>query len=504
MTPPMKSSSRPSGVWATPSAPEGAARPPFFESLRWRLTFWYVAAIATLLLVFAFVVLLGAYRVLYLSAAERIEGASMALESYSRAGNPLFGSASVVELLSQEGQLNGFAGPGLYVEAFNPNGKRIGASSNLADADLPTTGYKRWHMEGIAAGNWGTAQTPLGPVLAHWHVVQSNGHPIATVYVAQSLASVNQTLGAFAFFLLLSFVGAVALVVVSGVWLARRAIGPINEIAQAAEEIGGGDLAKRLNWEGRKDELGTLAARFDAMLARLEAAFARERQFISDASHELKTPLTVINANAQMLERWGDRDADVRREALEAIRVESAQMARVINAMLTLAKTDSSETLPFEPLSLRPMIGDVAAALRPRALEKGLTLETHCDGDAYVLGEPGLLRQLVVNLTENAIKFTSTGGVTISMHAENSHAHLDISDTGSGIPEDALPHVFERFYRADPAHSRSVEGTGLGLAVVSSIVRAHGGTISVKSSLGSGTTMSVTLPALSLVGEGDA
>lgn len=500
----MRSSSRPSGVWATPSAPKGAARPPFFGSLRWRLTFWYVAAIALLLLVFAFVVLLGAYRVLYLSAAERIEGASMALESYARVGNPLFGSASVVELLSQEGQLNSFAGPGLYVEAFNPNGGRIGASTNLADADLPTSGYKRWHMEGIAPGNWGIAQTPLGPVLAHWHVLESGGRPVASIYVAQSLTSVNQTLGAFALFLLVSFFGAVLLVVVSGVWLARAAIGPINQIAQAAEEIGGGDLTKRLNWGGRRDELGTLAARFDAMLARLEAAFARERQFISDASHELKTPLTVINANAQMLERWGERDETVRREALAAIRLESAQMARVINAMLTLAKTESSEALPFEPLNLRPMIGDVANALRPRAAEKGLTLTTDCVSDAYVLGEPGLLRQLIVNLTENAIKFTGSGGVTISMHAENSHAHLDIADTGPGIPADALPHVFERFYRADPAHSRSVEGTGLGLAVVSSIVRAHGGTISVKSKVGSGTTFSVTLPALSLAGDGDA
>jgi heavy metal sensor kinase len=501
----MRNSSKPSAVSVTPSAPKAPARPPFFESLRWRLTLWYVCAIALLLLVFASVVLLGAYRVLYLSAAERIENASMAFESYARAGNPLFGSASVIELLAQEGQLNSFAGPALYVEAFNPQGGRIGASSNLADADLPTSGYKRWHMEGIAPGNWGTAMTPLGPVLAHWHVVENNGQPVATLYVAQSLASVNQTLFSFAIFLFLSFIGAVFLIVVSGIWLARRAIGPINEIAQAAEEIGGGDLAKRLNWEGRRDELGTLAARFDAMLARLEAAFARERQFISDASHELKTPLTVINANAQMLERWGDRDAQVRREALEAIRVESAQMARVINAMLTLAKTDSSsEALPFEPLNLRSMIGDVANALRPRALEKGLSLETRCDGDAYVLGEPGLLRQLIVNLTENAIKFTASGGVTISMHADNSHAHVDVADTGPGIPEDALPHVFERFYRADPAHSRSIEGTGLGLAVVSSIVRAHGGSIGVKSSVGSGTTFSVTLPALSLSGEGDA
>ncbi|MBV8082022.1 MAG: HAMP domain-containing histidine kinase [Candidatus Eremiobacteraeota bacterium] len=489
---------------ATPSARNRATTPPFFESLRWRLSFWYVAAVAALLFLFAAIVLLGAYRVLYLSAAQRIEGASMALQSYARAGNPLFGSASIIELLSQQSQLDTFAGPGLYVEAFNPSGARIGGSTNLADADLPTTGYKRWHMEGIAAGDWGKANTALGPVLAHWHTISENGKPVATVYVAESLANVDQALGSFATFLLLSFIGAVILIVLSGVWLSRTAIGPINEISQAVQEIGGTDLAKRLNWTGRRDELGRLAAQFDDMLARLEAAFSRERRFISDASHELKPPLTVINANAQMLERWGDRDEHVRREGLEAIRAESAQMARVINAMLTLAKTDTGTALEVEPLDLRAVVTDVANTLRPRAAEKGLTLDARCSGDTYVLGEPGLLRQLVVNLTENAIKFTSSGGVTISTSAQNSHARIDVSDTGSGIPADALPHIFERFYRADPAHSRSIEGTGLGLAVVRSIVRAHGGDVSVKSAIGEGTTISVTLPALVLSSDGDA
>lgn len=492
---------------ATRSAPEAAARPPFFESLRWRLTVWYAVAVAFVLFMFAGIVLLGANHVLYQSAAERIEGAASALQSYSRAGNPLFGSASVAELLSQEGQLNSFAGPGLYVEAFNSSGARIGASSNLGDVNLPTSGYKRWRMEGVTTagdGEWGTADTAIGPVLAHWHIVYSNGRPVATVYVAQSLASVRQTIGAFGTFLILSFIGALALIVVSGIWLARTAIGPINRISQAVQEIGGEDLTKRLNWQGRRDELGRLAARFDDMLARLENAFARERRFISDASHELKTPLTVINANAQMLERWGDRDVQVRREALEAIRAESQQMARVINAMLMLAKTDSAEGLALEPLNMRPIISDVANSLRARAAEKGLGLEAKCEGDAYVLGEPGLVRQVIVNLTENAIKFTQSGGVTISMRAENSHAHLDVSDTGPGIPADALPHVFERFYRADPAHSRAVEGTGLGLAVVSSIVRAHGGEIAVTSTVGEGTTVSVTLPALSLADDGVA
>ncbi len=490
-------------VSATRSAPRADAQPLFFESLRWRLTVWYALAVGALLLVFALVVLLGAQRVLYLSAAERIEAVSSSLQSYSRAGNTLFGSVSIIELLSEQAQLDTFAGSGLYIEAFNPAGARIGASTSLADVNLPISGYRPWRYKEGSGGDWGTAETALGPVLAHWHVVYDNGRPVATVYVAQSLVAVRRALTAFATFLVLSFLGALALIIASGVWLARSTIGPINEISGAVADIGSDDLTKRLNWADRRDELGRLAARFDDMLARLEAAFLRERRFISDASHELKTPLTVINANAQMLERWGDKDAEVRREALEAIRAESAQMARVINAMLTLAKTDNNDALAFEPLNMRPLVDDVAGSLRSRAAEKGLTLETQCAADAYVLGEPGLLRQLVVNLTENAIKFTEHGGVRISVRAENSHAHLDVADTGPGIPADALPHVFERFYRADPAHSRAVEGTGLGLAVVSSIVRAHGGEIKVKSAVGEGTTVSVILPALALADEGE-
>ncbi|MBV8667719.1 MAG: HAMP domain-containing histidine kinase, partial [Candidatus Eremiobacteraeota bacterium] len=229
---------------------------------------------------------------------------------------------------------------------------------------------------------------------------------------------------------------------------------------------------------------------------RLEAAFARERRFIADASHELKTPLTVINANAQMLERWGARDPKIMSEALSTIETESATMARVINAMLTLAKTDNPDALTFETVDLSRLVRDVGAALRPTADAKGLTLELEVDPDQEipVRGEPGLVRQLVTNLTENAIKFTAAGSVWLAVLRRGTDAELVVRDSGPGIPADALPHVFERFYRADPARSRNVEGTGLGLAVVSNIVRVHGGRITVDSRVGDGTSFTVVLP----------
>src|SRR4029077_16248882 len=166
---------------------------------------------------------------------------------------------------------------------------------------------------------------------------------------------------------------------------------------------------------------------------RLEGAFARERRFIADASHELKTPLTVINGNAQMLQRWADRDPALRAEAVETIRAESASMARVINAMLTLAKTDDADALTMETVDMAGVGQDGAGAARPAAEAKGFTLTVRCDGDARVRGEPGLLRQLITNLTENAIKFTEAGGVSLSVVRDKDRVRVTVSDTGPGI-----------------------------------------------------------------------
>ena len=460
---------------------------------------WYGGLLLALLVAFAIAVDAGAARVLMIGTAQRVFGVAQQIDAVTRSERDQpFGVVSVRTLLSDESTLNTFAGAGLFVEVFTP-GKQlypIGRSGNLGGFDLPTSGYKTWSAPGGFGADWGTAKSDVGPVLAHWFTIAGPQGPEVVVYVAESLTLVQQTIGAFGVFLLLSMLIAAVAVAVTGAWLARTAVAPINQISRAAREIGGEDLAKRLNWQERRDELGVLASTFDEMLGRLEAAFARERRFIADASHELKTPLTVINGNAQMLQRWADRDPALRAEAMETIRAESASMARVINAMLTLAKTDDVEALSLEPVELAPILHDVGASMRPSAERKGLTLEGRCDSDATVRGEPGLLRQLVTNLTENAIKFTEAGTVTLSLEHVDHVARIIVRDTGPGIPADALPHLFERFFRADPARSRKVEGTGLGLAVVRNIVRVHGGEIRAESSPGGGAAFVVDLPAL--------
>ncbi|MDP9111378.1 MAG: HAMP domain-containing histidine kinase, partial [Candidatus Eremiobacteraeota bacterium] len=250
-------------------------------------------------------------------------------------------------------------------------------------------------------------------------------------------------------------------------------------------------------WKHRHDEVGRLAETFDELLARLEEAFARERQFISDASHELKTPLTSINANAQMLVRWGDRDASVLRESLETIASESAALAAMIARMLTLAKADSGDSIPKEPLALNDIVSEAVHSAQQAAVEKGLSLafEAAKPPSPVILGDAGLLRQLLRNLIENAVKFTPAGGIKVRVSTSDGSACIDVEDTGLGIDPVDLPYIFDRFYRADKSRSRDIGGTGLGLAIVRSIARIHDGSVEVESK-NLGSTFRVRFPLL--------
>ncbi len=218
------------------------------------------------------------------------------------------------------------------------------------------------------------------------------------------------------------------------------------------------------------------------MLDRLQSAFARERQFISDASHELRTPLTVINANAQLLQRWGDRDPVVRADSIAAIAEESGRLADMVSGMLTLAKAESGDEIPKEPLVLERLVDDVVAHARERAHARGLELTAHHPAGAgtIVLGDAGLLRQLVGNLVDNALKFTAAGTVEVAVGQTDGRAVIEVADTGPGIEPEAAERLFDRFFRGDPSHARTVEGTGLGLAIVRSIARVHGGTVAAR------------------------
>jgi signal transduction histidine kinase len=293
---------------------------------------------------------------------------------------------------------------------------------------------------------------------------------------------------------LVAFGGVILLLgLAGGWWLVGRAIRPIEDISATAVKISAGDLSQRINVAEAESELGQLASVLNSTFARLEAAFAQQQQFTSDAAHELRTPVSVMLTQTQTaLTR--ERSASEYRETVEVCQRASQRMRRLIESLLELARLDAGQE-PMKRLkfNLSQTAWDCVELVRPLAAERGVKI--HCDlpaVDGY--GDAERLAQVITNLLANAVQYNKANGeVRISAKLQGSMILLAISDMGPGISSEDLPHVFERFYRAD--QSRSSGQTGLGLAISKAIVEAHGGTIEVLSQPGAGTTFTVVLPA---------
>jgi heavy metal sensor kinase len=290
---------------------------------------------------------------------------------------------------------------------------------------------------------------------------------------------------------------ALAVAAGGGIFLARRALKPVDKIAETAQEIGETDLSRRIN-VNTKDELGRLAATLNAMIGRLEKAFQRQKQFTSDASHELRAPLAVIEAESS-LALQKERPPGDYRQSLETISQESKQMSSLIEQLLTLARADAGkEQWNFTDVNLGRVITNLSADVEVLCQEKGLSCQLGQIQDLVVKGDAARLRELFMNLLDNAIRYTpALGTVSVSLHREGEMAIVAIKDTGVGIAAEDMPFIFERFYRVDKARSRAQGGTGLGLAICRYIAEAHGGKIEVESQVGVGSTFSVWLPLLS-------
>ena len=230
------------------------------------------------------------------------------------------------------------------------------------------------------------------------------------------------------------------------------------------------------------------------MIERLQKAFERQRQFTGDASHELRAPLAVIQAEST-LALQKDRHIDEYRQSLETISQEAGHMTKIIEQLLTLARSDAGvEKMSFEKVNLSKLLSDLTSDINVLCHDKGLSLKLDADNNVSVKGDAGKLRRLFLNVLDNAIRYTPGGGViSVTLSNEGQTALVTIKDTGIGIPQKHIPHIFDRFYRVDKARSRAEGGSGLGLAICKYIVEAHGGEISVESVVGKGTTFYIKL-----------
>jgi heavy metal sensor kinase len=277
----------------------------------------------------------------------------------------------------------------------------------------------------------------------------------------------------------------------AGYFLAGRALAPIDEITDTARRISTEDLTARLDLPDTGDEVSRLANTFDEMLARIESGFARERQFTSDASHELRTPLTAMKTILNVM-RDGERPTQEYREALDDLAEETDRLQGLVENLLQLARGEKGLKLHREEIDLSLLLADVADSLRPLADNKQLNLTYDLPASLVISGDTDQLIRLIVNLLDNAIKYTEQGTVTVSARASEGNAIIEVADTGIGISREHLPHIFKRLYTVDPA--RSSGGAGLGLSIAKQIVQAHGGRIGVQSEVGSGTKFTVSLP----------
>lgn len=294
-----------------------------------------------------------------------------------------------------------------------------------------------------------------------------------------------------------SLVSVVGLAIASGIGgyvLSGILLRPVRDITQAASEISATNLGRRINYEGPRDELWALAKTFDSMIGRLETSFERQRQFVQDASHELRTPLAAIRTNIEVTEMDPDATVEEYRELVATIKHQTERLTRLSEDLLLLTNDDGGRVEP-EPVDLQALATDVLEELRPLAAQRGVALRREFFAQVEAVASPDLLHRCVLNLVDNAIKYSGEGAtVTVRLREADKVARIEVEDNGPGIPPEALPHIFERFYRVDKGRSRREGGTGLGLAIVRELITAMGGHVGVESEQGEGTTFWIELP----------
>lgn len=403
----------------------------------------------------------------------------------------------------------------VFIVVRDDSGNIVARSENFTVASNPSDGVWRSALDSGEPASGDTSLTEESPeyvraIPVSPEVDEEEGDldeeeaalaEIRVVEAGQSYAFVQETVSAFTRVLLVAL-GAAFLVSVAGAYLlARAALAPVGAVVSSAREIEATDLSQRLPVESERDELGELTTTINGLLARLEEAFARreatieeQRRFASDASHELRTPLTSITGYARMLREWGLEDREKAGEGVDAIERESARMRGLVESLLMLTRGDEGLKLEVEDADLAIEMSEAVEAARPAAEGRvSLSCETP-ESEVRADFDRAKVRQVISILIDNAIRYTPPGGeVVVRARRQDVHTAVEVSDTGPGISEEQVPHLFERFYRADPA--RSTEGTGLGLSIAKQIANAHGGSIEVDSSPGKGSTFTLLLPA---------
>ncbi|HYI14974.1 MAG TPA: ATP-binding protein [Thermomicrobiales bacterium] len=468
------------------------------RGIRVRLTLWYLLVLAVVLALFGG----GVYFALRESLEDGLETSvrsrSDALLSVVQMenGNPAL-PASMVESSSRPDTEDEDLDDDPDDEQFARTWDRAGNVISDAGGDEAEVPARRSVVLPVVGGTERWATLPGDDANFHVFVrpIVDNGEVVGVLEVGQSHEEIDETLGALLIILMVATPITLVLAGIGGLLIAGRALEPVDSVTRLARRISAEDLSGRLDLDLPDDELGRLARTFDEMIARLESAFRRQRQFTGDASHELRTPLTALKGQVEVaLAR--PREPDEYRAVLHVVNEEVDRLIHLVGSLLTLARADAGEiSLAREPISLGDAVVGAVEQLEPFAEQRGIGLRVEPGPETTIEADESLLLQLLLNLLDNAIKYTPVGGaVQVSWVVEAESAFVTVTDNGVGIEPQHLPHVFERFYRVDKARSRGDGGTGLGLAISRWIAEAHGGEITAVSTPGHGTSVTIRLP----------
>jgi len=473
-----------------------------FSSLRARLTLWYTALLTGML------VLLGATALILLDRGLRDNiDASLKSVAVSIADSVRRPSSPGRDFGAALDALLGPFGPGpasRFFRLLDPFGRpdpRVVPRPRMQfplspEAQLNARHGRETYQTLILPPPQGEDKEGIPVRLLTLPVIE-RGRMIHLVQVAMPLESADMARARF----LLILLGLIPLALggagVGGWFLARRALAPVDAMVDTARSIEAEDLSRRIEAADSTDELGRLAAVLNAMLERLERAFTAVKHFSADAAHELRTPLTILKGELEVALRSPPTPEEYRSVLVSCLE-EVDRLSTLVTDLLFLARSDSGNMgIARTPVNLAAVLRDVCTALDALAETTHIRFTHDASTDLWTRGSEAMLFRLIFNLGENAIKYTPEGGrVTLTLKPQGTEAYLSVRDTGAGIAAEEQPHIFDRFYRADPARSRG--GTGLGLALVRSIVLAHGGQISVESRVGHGSCFTVRLPLVSV------
>ena len=447
--------------------------------LSWKLTLLYALLFVTILVVLNTSVLYGVEFFLVNQAIQKVDSISNAVEKRITGTNSELMTLNDPEIISESKEDHS-----LNIKVAESSGNIVNASENFNTMGAPMTD----HMNTVRKIESGVLHFVVKNT-----VVIDGGKVKAYIQISQNIEKEYTFLEIL--FILMVFADMVGIIfsLFAGYLLSKRMLKPIDKMTKAASKIGLSDLSARIEVSLANDELSRLAKTFNEMLDRIKASFEKQGRFVADASHELRTPVSIIQGYIGMMDRWGKKDEKVLQESIDAIKKETLSMAVMIERLLFLARGDyGSQLLQKTRFSIDEMMEEITIESSIMASGRNFSFQG-CKG-LELFADRRMIKQMFRALLDNSIKFTPVeGNINLLYTGDKENIVFSVIDTGIGIPEEEKEQIFERFYRVDKARARETGGSGLGLSIVKWIVDVHEGKINIESIEGKGTSVVITL-----------